>query len=536
VPVNNVGAGEQFRTGLGFEGMKIMGIQPSIHSALSALCGVSMFALAPAANAADAAYVSMKDSADYGMSDPGFFGRFYKAYADEWGKSAPPADPNAPAAVSHRPLPFPPAPVTQPPFPFTEWPYGGSQTIGASVPNAVDSPLMTALAPTDAGKWLNDKHIQIYGWIEVGANLSTSQTPKNGNFPAAYMYKPNTAELDQAVVYIERVPDTVQQDHVDWGFRLATLYGENYRYTTAYGVASYQLLQHNFENGYDFPMAYGEVYIPGIAEGLLIRFGRYISVPDIEAQLAPNNYMYSHSMTYGYDNYTNTGIIGSLQTTKNWVLQLGLSAGTETVPWNSKDPGTQPTLTACGRWSSDDSWHNVNVCANGINNGQWGYNNLQWYGFTTYHKLSENWHVAIEFWDMHQNEVAANGTASIFNTPGSPNFIANPAAQPFQAYCKAGQLFCEAHEQSALIYINYRVDDLNNLTGRAELFSDKNGQRTGFKTNYDNFALGWQHWFSPSIYIRPEVAWYETTDGTKAFDAGKRGQEAIVSIDTIIHF
>ena len=58
----------------------------------------------------------------------------------------------------------------------------------------------------------------------------------------AYMYTPNKLQLDQVVVYIERVPDTVQTGHIDWGFRLSTLYGENYRYTTAYGIASYQLL------------------------------------------------------------------------------------------------------------------------------------------------------------------------------------------------------------------------------------------------------------------------------------------------------
>jgi hypothetical protein len=356
------------------------------------------------------------------------------------------------------------------------------------------------------------------------------------------MYKPNTGELDQAVIYIERVPDTVQQNHVDWGFRFATIYGENYRYTTAYGVASYQLLQHNFEFGYDFPMVYGEIYLPKVAEGLLIRFGRYISVPDIEAQLAPNNYMYSHSMTYAYDNFTNTGIIGTLQATNNWLFQLGLSAGTETVPWNVRDPGTQPTFTACARWNSDNSWHSVNVCANGINDGNWGYNNLQWYGFTTYHKLSNDWHVAIEFWDMHQNHVAAVGTPDIWNTPGLPTFIPNPVAQPFQAFCKPGQLFCTAEEAAALMYINYKAGDFDNLTGRVELFNDMNGQRTGFKTQYLNFAFGWQHWFSPSIYIRPEIAWYSTTDGQDAFDRnpvtgiGTQNHIVVFSADTIIHF
>jgi hypothetical protein len=60
---------------------------------------------------------------------------------------------------------------------------------------------------------------------------------------------------------LERLPDTVQTDHVDWGFRISGIYGEDNRYTTAYGVASYQLLGHNLTNIYDFPMIYGELLL-----------------------------------------------------------------------------------------------------------------------------------------------------------------------------------------------------------------------------------------------------------------------------------
>jgi hypothetical protein len=74
---------------------------------------------------------------------------------------------------------------------------------------------------------------------------------------------------------------------------------------------SYQFNGHNLYYGYDFPMVYGELFIPQVADGLMLRLGRFISLPDIEAQLAPNNYMYSHSLTYAWDNYTNT----DLQTT-----------------------------------------------------------------------------------------------------------------------------------------------------------------------------------------------------------------------------
>ena len=66
----------------------------------------------------------------------------------------------------------------------------------------------------------------------------------------------------------------------------------------------------------------------------MIRVGRFISLPDIEAQLAPNNYMYTHSMTYTFDNYTNTGLQATLAVTRNMFLQLGVTVGSDTVPWN----------------------------------------------------------------------------------------------------------------------------------------------------------------------------------------------------------
>ena len=62
-----------------------------------------------------------------------------------------------------------------------------------------------------------------------------------------------------------------------------------------------------------------------------------------------------------------------------------------------KDPGAQfPTVTAGVRWTSNSGKDDINIVADGINNGAWGYNNLQWYGMTYYHKFNDKWHVAFE--------------------------------------------------------------------------------------------------------------------------------------------
>ena len=121
--------------------------------------------------------------------------------------------------------------------------------------------------------------------------------------------------------------------------------GNLHRYTTSYGLASYQLLKYNSVNGYDFPMIYGELYIPFVAEGMMIRLGAYISVPDIEAQLAPNNYMYTHSLTYGFDNYTNEGVRGSTVPTRPRISRCNSGLGRFGTEATVNDmPGTRSPI------------------------------------------------------------------------------------------------------------------------------------------------------------------------------------------------
>ena len=492
-----------------------------------------------------------------------FMSRFINYYRLEWGHEAAPADPKAPPGRREY---WPATPQSIPPMPFTEWPYGGTTSLGVTRPSSVDSPLMVALGNTAAGQALNDSHIQVYGWVNVGGNLSNN-TVRGGNSPAAYDYNPNTVQLDQAVLYIERLPDTVQKDHVDWGFRIAPIYGENYRYTTAYGLFSNQLLNQNKNNGYDIPMAYGEIFIPQLAEGLNVRVGRFISIPDIEAQLAPNNYMYTHSMTYTFDNYTNTGIQATLAATKNWILQLGYSVGSDTMPWNEgarltnqlpgnalypgatflKDPGATPSFTGGVRYTTDSGNDSINVVADAINGGQWGYNNLQWYGLTAYHKFNEQWHISFETYNLHENGVpnALNPASAAIvaggGTPFSPQFV--PFNAPGLAQCNnAIVLTCTASVQTYLAYINYSPSKLDNISYRIEYYDDKQGQRTGTKTAYFETGIGWQHWFSPQIEIRPEVSFYKSLDANAFNGNSNLGIPANKSIaligaaDIIIHF
>jgi hypothetical protein len=525
-------------------------------------------------------YVDYKCLDAYLGDDPAT--RFVRYYQLEWGHATAPADPHAPPASRPDSL-APPTPQSVPPMPFAEWPYGGTQNIAKTLPNAVDSPLMVAIANTQAGKWLSDNHIQIYGWVDPAGNLSSNNVRPAGNLPISYDYTPNALQLDQAVLYIERVPDEVQNDHFDWGFRVSGIYGVDYRYTTAYGLFSNQLLKSNAVNGADMPMIYADMYFP-VMQGVNLRVGRFISIPDIEAQLAPNNYTYAHSLTYTWDNYTNTGVEATLALTKNWILQFGTTIGTEALPWhwgqtvpnlwvnggNSdplypgatmlKDPGAVPSFTMGVRWTSSDGKDDLNIVADGLNGGQYGYNNLQWLGFTYYHKLDDYWHIAFETWNIHANNVPnvnnalTNAIVAGGGTPFSPQFI--PFNAPNGAVCGGASmqgvvmpngtpgvpLTCAADAQTFLLYVNYSPDKLNNFSLRTEYFNDRNGYRTGVATQYLDAALSWQHWLSPQVEIRPEIGYYRSLDNP-AFNgnaaagiAPDRNWSVVAASDLIWHF
>lgn len=494
----------------------------------------------------------------------GLFERFINYYRLEWGHSEAPSDPDAPES---RRKAWPEAPTRIPPYPFTEWPYGGTTLLGVTRPNSVDSPLMAALGNTTFGQMLRADHIQIYGWINGGGNTSSNTVRPGGNWPVSYVFTPNVDQLDQAVVIAERLPDTVQKDHVDWGFRISALYGENYRYTTAFGFADNQLHNHDLFYGYDSPMLYGEVYMPQFAEGLLVRYGRFLSIPDIESVTAPSNYMYIHSLTSTFDAFTSTGVIGTLAINRNWTLQFGVTCGTDTMCWNIgatvhnpfpnpvfsgatmlKDPGAQISYTAGARWQSDSGRDAVYVVENGINNGTWGYDNLQWTGLTWYHKFTPAWHLAWEAYLVEQHNVLnITDPLHIIANGGYPFTPANGFrfSAPFFARCDDPRvLTCTARAFATVMYLNHQFSALDNLTFRAEYFDDMQGQRTGTKTRYVDFGVGWQHWFSPQIEIRPEMDYFLALDAP-AFNGNfnaippvlpNKRDTLIVAADVILHF
>ena len=450
----------------------------------------------------------------------GFWGRFIKAYADDW---HPPAGGTEEAKYRG----YPP-PESNPPYPFTVWPIGGTVLIGYN--NATAYPLTTALQNGPHGDWWKKANIQIYGWANAGMNFSSSTEQVGGkyaNSPSAYNQIPNSIQLDQLVMYIERTPDTVQKDHFDWGFRFTSLYGLDYRFTTAKGYFSQQLLTPKPDGtlgnqyGWDPVMAYVDLYFPKVAAGMILRLGRYVSLPDIEAQLAPNNYTYTHSLTYVYDCYTQTGANATIKISNHWTVQGGISPGCDTAPWK-KD--AQLTFNACLQFTWRMAMDEIYACSNSMNDGKYAYNNLAAYYLTWYHKINAKWHTDFESWYQYQSK-----TPNIFNDTGQKLIETNANG----AWCKnAYEVTCYAPEWAFLNYTNRQLGSRDFISVRDEFFDDLRGQRTGFKGRYVETGISWNHWIGTTVLFRPEVRWEHNFDNP-AYDGGNRHSQFMFAADVI---
>jgi hypothetical protein len=437
----------------------------------------------------------------------GLLKRLVHAYAEDWKGSAA----GGPAPPSR----LPPSPINSPPFPNADWSYGGSPDIGA--PDTNVPPLMQALYAGPHGKAWEDSRVKIYGWLEGSVNFSTS---KLSNLPAAYDIYPNHVELDQSVLYIERIPDSVQTESVDWGFHISGLFGTSYRFTMNKGYFSQQLLDRNQQYGFDPVLEYFDLYIPQVADGMNIRVGRFISVPGIEAQLAPNNYIYTHSLLYSIDPFTDTGIIGTIKLDNHWLVQLGLTAGHDVAVWT---PDARPSLTACLNFTFNRGNDNLYPCINGLNDGKYAYNNLQMFDNTWYHKFNSTWHMATEAWFMYEKDVP---------NVNQPELLEKGANG---AFCAPSEIRCFAPEWAAVNYLEKQISEKNYLSIRTDTLDDLKGQRTSYKTRYFEETLMWGHWIGSTVLFRPELR-FDHSFQVPAYDRGTRHNQFQLAMDVIFKF
>jgi Putative beta-barrel porin-2, OmpL-like. bbp2 len=420
-----------------------------------------------------------------------------------------------------------PAPLLSPPMPSSEW--QGYPLIGVPV-DTTRYPLMQALQGTWEGDLLDSSRTRVYGWVNASGNVSTSH---HSNMPDSYWIAANSFQMDQTVVRVERQVDSVQTDHIDVGFRSTFLYGTDYRYMVAGGwwPGDPQLLKKNLLYGGDFTEQYVDVYVPWVAQGLIVRVGRWIACPDIETQFAPDNYLGTHSLLFTFDTYTQTGVMATVMLNKQWMVQAALHAGTDMAPWYK---GAIATGMFGVRWVSLDSNDSIYLVLNNLNNGKFrrfeldgqpaGHDNFQYPVVTWQHKFNDIVHTKTEAYFMWQFDAVKGGTPSI---------------GPAREFGGGGGIGADIPGTS-LTYgvVNYTMFLLSKksfLTVRNEWWRDEDGERSGFPGTYTSHTIGLTHNFTPWFQVRPEIGYYRNWT-MPAFDLGTRKDMLMAGFDVTLRF
>jgi len=408
-----------------------------------------------------------------------------------------------------------PSPLDSPPFPDSDW--LGFPLIGAPWSGAPAYPLEKALF----GDKLSKQDIHVYGWLNPSYNASTSKT---SNVPLSYDLVPNSFQLDQAVLVVEKQPNTVQTDHKDYGFRVVMLDGTNYRYTIMKGVFSDQLLKYNHEYGFDPVEMYAMFYEPKVAEGMVIRVGRYISPPDIEAQLTPDNYMYSHSLMFTVDPYTFFGINPMVRLSKQWEIMAQVTAGNDMAPWSSS---AQLNFGLMARYATldgkDGFWGGVNSIGSGQVVDQ--HDNLQQIVGTWGHKFDNKYHMMTEAYYMWEYNGNVGGTAI-----NGPLFAGTGGG--------AGAFLPGKSDATGIVnYFQIELSKKDYFSIRNDYLNDPRGYRTGFATAYSSHTLAYSVQLTPMITFRPEIRYeHSYANGVTPYDAGQRKDQWTLAADMIFRF
>jgi hypothetical protein len=200
------------------------------------------------------------------------------------------------------------------------------------------------------------------------------------------------------------------------------------------------------------------------------------------------------------------------------------------APWYR---GANPNGMFGIRWVSRDNRDSFYTVLNEIGDARFryfdqdgvpaGHHNYNIVQTTWQHKFTDKLFTKTEGYILWEKDAAVGGTPSI---------------GPF-AFNSGGGLG-PTIPGTSLTYgiLNYTALQLSKkdfVVARNEWMVDQNGTRYGFAGNYSSHSIGWTHFFSPSLQIRPEFGYYRNYNNP-AFDNGLKKDMYMFGFDMTFRF
>ncbi|MDR3632297.1 MAG: outer membrane beta-barrel protein [Isosphaeraceae bacterium] len=380
---------------------------------------------------------------------------------------------------------------------------------------------------------IEDSPVKVYGWIQNSYTGNTNGTPRNdSNFSVFPNRLANRWQGNQYYVIFERPFAT--SDKLDLGFRVDTLFGNDWQFTKDWGLFDRAFKPNSFA-GVDLPQLYVEAHLPVLtAGGLDLRLGRYYTPSGFESVQAVKRPLLSVPYMFNYSPFTYLGLQSILHVNPQLSVCNALVNGNDRwlderyhvnyhggYSWTSKDatttwasyvlvgPDQLPTFPAMnqpflplGVEQSPAAWA-------GRNNPLYAHHPRTYFDTVVTHKWTKKLTQASEAFFIIDTKVPlSNGT------------VANEAS--WYGYAN---------------WFLYTFDPDEKFTGvwRSEVFEDTKGTATGVAGTYYEMTLGLIYKPKPWLWIRPEAR-YDWNHFAKPFSDGTRGSQFLLAFDVIVQF
>jgi hypothetical protein len=203
---------------------------------------------------------------------------------------------------------------------------------------------------------LDDAPVRTFGWIENTFTGNANGTPAGlSNFS---VFPNRLANQWQGNQYYLAVENPIEPDDmVNLGFRVDTLFGNDWEFTKSYGLFDRAFTNNQFA-GLDIPQIYGEIHLPILTPGGLdVKGGRFYSPAGYSAVPAISRPFITVPYSMEFTPFTFFGALGTLHLTDRINLYGGMTNGFDRwidrsykwgflgfASWKSRDQKTNMTL------------------------------------------------------------------------------------------------------------------------------------------------------------------------------------------------
>jgi hypothetical protein len=381
---------------------------------------------------------------------------------------------------------------------------------------------------------LEESPVQLYGWIQNSYTATPGFNPRDGSTVTVFPNRlANAWQGNQYYLVAEKV--LKPGDRSDFGFRLDTLFGNDWLYTHSFGLFNGLFSREGFA-GVDFPQMYLNAHLPVLFQGGVdIRGGRFYSPAGFESAQATKRPLLSAPYVLNYSPFTFFGMLATFHVSDRLTLTSGAVNGADRwidsnyhysylggLNWISESkkttinsniligPNQLPFFPSMNLTRIDNLPVGVYTTPELQNRRNPYYNRstLIYMSNVLVHNWNDRLTEAAEFAFVAEGNVLGLG-------PGGSAIGAN-----FYGFCH--HFLYQFHEK---------------LTGvfRAEIFRDNNGLATGRADTYMEMTLGTIIKPHPWLWVRPEIR-YDAAQFTHPYDDGTRHGQMTLAFDVILKF